>query len=438
MRAKPFVRLIFSLLLAGVTFCGLADGRAESPPLGPIPAEATGPNIDPVAATRAYLATIPAEAKANSDAYFEGGYWLILWNTLLGVGISVLLLATGWSAAWRDRAVSFVRWRWVQTAIYAIIYTVTTTILGFGLTVYQNYFREHQYHMATQTFGPWFSEQLKGLMVGVIFSAFLIPTLYSVFRRAPRTWWIWGSAVVIIFLAIGTAIAPIFIEPIFNQYRPIEDPAIRDPILAMARANQIPVEHVYEFDASRQTTRVSANVSGGFGFARINLNDNLINRCSLPEIRQVMAHEMGHYVLNHVLKLLLEMSCLIILFAVAARSLFEAAVHRWGAAWRVEGIADPAGFPLLVLILTVLGFLCTPIFNSLVRETEGEADSFGINTSREPDGFAQSAIKLGQYRKMDPGPLEEIIFFDHPSGRARIMKAMAWKAAHLPAGTPPE
>ena len=89
---------------------------------------------------------------------------------------------------------------------------------------------------------------------------------------------------------------------------------------------------------------------------------------------------------------------------------------------------------MLVLILTVFFFLFTPINNSLTREIEAEADSFGINTAREPDGFAQVAIKLGEYRKMDPGPVEEFIFFDHPSGRARIMKAMQWKAAHLPAG----
>ena len=89
------------------------------------------------------------------------------------------------------------------------------------------------------------------------------------------------------------------------------------------------------------------------------------------------------------------------------------------------------------MILTVLLLVCTPVFNSIVREAECEADSFGINTSREPDGFAQSAIKLGDYRKMDPGPIEEFVFFDHPSGRARIMKAMEWKAAHLPVGGQP-
>ncbi len=415
-------------------FCLAPVLHAESPPLGPIPAEASGPNIDPAAATRAYLATIPPEAKANSDAYFEGGYWLVLWNALFGVGLGFLILATGWSAAWRDRTERFVRWRWAQVAIYAAIYTLVATAISFPLTVYQQFFREHQYHMATQSFGPWFSDQAKGLLIQVVMLAIVLPVLYAVFRRAPRTWWLWGSAVMIFFLAILTVIGPVFIDPRFNDYKPLEDPALRDPILAMARANQIPVDHVYEFDASRQTTRVSANVSGAFGVARINLNDNLIKRCSLPEIRQVMAHEMGHYVLNHVYKLIFEFSCFILLFAALTRSLFEAALRRWGTVWRVTGITDPAGFPLLITIFGILAFLCTPVFNSLVRETEAEADSFGINTSREPDGFAQSAIKLGQYRKMNPGPVEEFIFFDHPSGQARIMKAMEWKAAHLPAG----
>lgn len=438
-RGRPLLLFALLLLLAIVgPWGGLACARAQttpaSPPLGAIPAEASGPAIDPAAATRAYLATIPAAARASSDAYFEGGYWLLLWNALFTAGVCLLLLASGWSAAWRGWATRLVRWRAAQVALYAMIFVVATTVLGFPFTVYQNYFREHQYGMATQDFGSWGSEWAIGLMVQVIITALFLPALYAVFRRAPRTWWVWGSGVTILFLAFGIVVAPVFIAPLFNRYQPLADPALREPILALARANQIPVDHVNEFDASRQTTRVSANVAGAFGVARINLNDNLIKRCSLPEIRHVMAHEMGHYVLNHIYKLLLEFAVLLLLLATLTRVLFEAALHRWGGRWGVRGIADPAGFPLLVLILTVLGLLFTPVFNGIVRETEVEADAFGLNASREPDGFAQASIKLGQYRKMDPGPVEEFVFFDHPSGRARIRMAMDWKAAHLPAG----
>ena len=258
--------------------------------------------------------------------------------------------------------------------------------------------------------------------------------LYAVFRRAPRTWWIWGTIVAVIFAFILVFIAPVFIEPLFNTYKPLTNPEVRDPILAMARANQIPVKQVFEVDASRQTTRVSANVAGVLGTTRIALNDNLLKQCTLPEIREVMAHEMGHYVLNHGAKLLTYFGIFILVGFALTRTLFDSAVRRWGDKWGVRGIADPAGLPLLVLIFSTLVFLGTPFINTVVRVTEREADAFGINTSREPDGMAKVALKLGAYRKLDPAPLEEFIFFDHPSGRARIRMAMDWKAANLPAG----
>jgi STE24 endopeptidase len=229
-------------------------------------------------------------------------------------------------------------------------------------------------------------------------------------------------------------VAPVFIAPLLNTYKPITDATIRDSILALARANEIPVDQVYEFDASRQTTRVSANVSGLLGTTRISLNDNLLKQCSLPEIRHVMGHEMGHYVLNHTMKLVAGFAIFAFIAFLLTRSLFDWAVRKWGARWDVRGIADPAGFPLLVLIFTTFGFLFTPITNSVSRIMEREADAFGLNTAREADGFAQSALKLSSYRKLNPRPIEEIIFYDHPSGRARIRMAMDWKAAQLPCG----
>jgi STE24 endopeptidase len=288
--------------------------------------------------------------------------------------------------------------------------------------------------MATQNFAQWFREELIGLSVTLVAGAILLIALYAVFRRAPRAWWIWGTIVAVIFSSIGNFIAPLCVEPLFNTYKPLEDPAIRNPILAMARANEIPVTQVFQVDASRQTTKISANVAGFLGTTRIALNDNLLKQCTLPEIRSVMAHEMGHYVLNHGIKLTLYFGIFFLVGFALTRSLFESAVQRWGDRWGVRGVADPAGLPLLALILSAFFFVLTPFSNTVTRLTEREADAFGINTAREADGMAKVALKLGVYRKLDPGPLEEFIFFDHPSGRARIRMAMDWKAAHLPAG----
>jgi STE24 endopeptidase len=109
---------------------------------------------------------------------------------------------------------------------------------------------------------------------------------------------------------------------------------------------------------------------------------------------------------------------------------------RWGERWQVRGFTDVAVLPLAVLVLSLYGFALTPVQTTITRTMEYEADIFGLNAAGEPDGAAAVALKLGEYRKLDPGPLEEIVFYDHPSGRTRITAAMRWKAEHLPAAAP--
>ena len=423
------------MITVSFIFASIAAPASQTPVLAASPTiEASVQPLDPAAATHAWLATLPRDQREKSDAYFEGGYWLILWSFLLAVAISILLLASRFSARLRDFAEGITGFKPLQVVCYTLPFLVIVYVLSFPLNLYENFFREHQYGLATQSFVSWFREQLIGLGIAIVVGTMLLIVLYAVFRRAPRTWWIWGTIVAIIFSFVLVFIAPLFIEPLFNIYKPLTKAEIRDPILAMAQANQIPVKQVFEVDASRQTTRVSANVSGVLGTTRIALNDNLLKQCTLPEIRGVMAHEMGHYVLNHGAKLLTYFGIFILIGFALARTLFDAAVRRWGDRWGVRGIADPAGLPLLVLIFSTLFFVATPFLNTVVRVTEREADAFGINTSREPDGMAKVALKLGAYRKLEPAPLEEFIFFDHPSGRARIRMAMDWKAANLPAG----
>ena len=402
------------------------------------PALQTSTPLDPAAATQAWLERVPQNKREKSDAYFEGGYWLILWNYLVAAAISILMLSSRISARLRDFSERLTRYKTLQVACYSIAYLLLVYVLSFPLNVYEHFFREHQYGLATQSFPAWFREQLIGLCITLIGGTIFFTVLYAVFRRAPKTWWIWGTGVAVVFSFVLLVIAPVFIEPLFNTYKPLTKPEVSEPILAMARANEIPVKQVFEVDASRQTTRVSANVSGFLGTTRIALNDNLLKQCTVPEIRAVMAHEMGHYVLNHGAKLLTYLGIFILIGFALTRILFDAAVSRWGEKWGMRGIADPAGLPLLALIFSTLLFIATPFLNTAVRVTEREADAFGINTAREPDGMAEVALKLGAYRKLNPTPLEEFIFFDHPSGRARIRMAMDWKAANLSAGESPK
>ncbi len=337
------------LLLLPITVCFVFAPIAASARETPAPVASSGIEqnvqpLDPAAATQAWLASVPRDQREKSDAYFEAGYWLILWNFLLVAAISIFLLASRISARLRDFSQRLTKFKTLQVACYALPYLVILYILSFPLNLYEHFFREHQYGFATQTFLAWFREQLIGLGVTIVAATILLIVLYAVFQRAPRTWWIWGTVVAIIFSFVLVFIAPVFIEPLFNTYKPLMKPEIRDPILAMARANQIPVKQVFEVDASRQTTRVSANVAGVLGTTRIALNDNLLRQCTLPEIREVMAHEMGHYVLNHGAKLLTYFGIFILVGFALTRALFDAAVRRWGDKWGVRGIAERAAF----------------------------------------------------------------------------------------------
>ncbi|MEP6602802.1 MAG: M48 family metallopeptidase [Spartobacteria bacterium] len=427
-----FCALVFLSILPNAIFA--QPPVAVSPPPAAVISADNPKAFDPAAATKAWLDTVPADKRARSNAYFEGGYWLILWDFLMAVAISLFLLASGLSARLRDFAERTSSIRPLQVAIYAVAFILITSLLGFPLLVYEQFFREHAYGLATQTFPQWFREQLIGLAINLIILPALLIGLYRAFRKAPKTWWLWASGGATLFLPILFLLSPVFIEPLFNKYTPLTDTKISEPILAMARGNEIPVTRVFEVDASRQTTRVSANVAGFLGTTRIALNDNLLKQCTLPEIREVMAHEMGHYVLNHTGKLIVDLAVFIFIIFAVARLTFNAAVKRWGARWDVRGIADLAGLPLLVLISATVLFVMTPMTNTFIRSSEREADAFGLNTSREADGMALVALKLGSYRKLDPSPFEEAIFYDHPSGRTRIRMAMDWKAAQLPAG----
>ncbi len=424
------------LLLFGVFFVvtpALAQpGANEMPSVIEVPAEAqASSHFDATAATNAYLAKIPADKTARSDAYFEGGYWLILWDFLYGAVVCVVLLNLRWSARMRDLSERVTRFKPVHTFIYWLQYLVLTTILGFPLAVYEGYFREHKYGLATQTFGPWLGDQLKGLGVDVVLGGIFVVLLFGIVRRLPRTWWIWGAVATVLFESFAALIFPVFILPLFNKVTPLNDPKVVDPILSMARANGIPAKDVFTMDASRQSTRMSANVSGLGNTMRITLNDNLLRRASPEEVQAVMGHEMGHYVLNHVYKgIMYQLIDTVIAFAFLFWGL-NWALSRWGEKWQIRGVGDTAIVPLAFLLATLFVFVTTPIDNTFTRTQEYEADMYGLNTSRQPDGFAQAAIHLGEYRKMSPGPLEEFVFFDHPSGRNRIYAAMRWKAENL-------
>ncbi len=395
-----------------------------------IPEQIKEYHFDTDSAINEYLSVLTAEEKEKSDRYFEGGYWLILIEFLVVLIIAWVFLSLGLSK-WIKRIVFKFKNVNVRNLFYTIFYFLFAYLLSFPLNIYVSFFREHRYGLSNMNFGEWLTEDLIGLVLLLIAGSLLIMALYIAIRKVQKNWWIWGSGVLTLFLILTIFIAPVFISPLFNEYKPLEEGKIKDEILSMARANGVPAKNVYQFDASKQSNRISANVSGIGSTIRISLNDNLLNQCSLEEIKAVMAHELGHYVLNHIYEMIIYFSIIIFIGFAFINWVFKKAIAKYGKKWKIDGLSDIGGLPLFILLFSFYFFIATPVTNNIIRSNEVEADYFGLNTAQEPDGFASVAMKLSTYRKINPGKFEEFIFFDHPSGKSRVTVAMQWKSEHL-------
>ncbi len=394
-------------------------------------AAAAAAPFDPEAATRAYLATLQGPARAMSDAYFEGGYWLPLWGALVALIVHGAMLHFGWSAKWGNWSKRLTNGPVRQSALYSLPFSLVGTLLALPWTIYTGFVREDQYGLVNQSFGAWLGEYGIAFIVSLLTTVIFFMIIFALIRRAPRSWWAWATGATAALLALMIMVSPVFIAPLFNKYQPMAEGPLRDQILTMAHAQKIPADNVYVFDASKQTKRISANVSGLGPTIRISLNDNLLNRSTPAGIKAVMGHEMGHYVLGHIASLiawfsLISLGAFFLLWWAGPRLL-----SRHGQRWGVTSVADPAVAPLFAIILTLYFLAIGPLINNIVRHNENSADAFGLEAAREPDGFAMTAMQLSEYRKIEPTALEEAIFYDHPSGRTRVRMAMEWKAKHL-------
>jgi STE24 endopeptidase len=263
-----------------------------------------------------------------------------------------------------------------------------------------------------------------------VFGALFFWALYALIRRARGAWPLWGGVIVALFVGVGQLLTPLYIEPIFNKYTPAPAGAVRDTVAAMAKANGVPSDKIYIYNGSKQSNRYTANVSGIAGTARVAMSDVMFKKgADIAEVRGVVGHEMGHYARQHVLWGMGGLGLLAVVAFWLTNALFPVFARLMGAEG-VRGIADPAGFPVLMASLSVVQLLATPALNSLTRISEADADRFSLERAHEPDGLSKALIKTAGYRAPQPGRLEEIVFYDHPSVSRRIRAAMDWKAAH--------
>jgi Zn-dependent protease with chaperone function len=348
----------------------------------------------------------------------------LLWgvNQLSSFAVQALLLFTGLSARLRDLARRIGRVWFFTVGIYAILYVAIVFAIELPLDFYQSYVRQHAYGLSNQSLGRWLGNALKELAVGMIGAFLFLWVPYLLLARSPRRWWLYATLLSVPFSFFVMLIAPIWIDPLFNDFGPMKDPALERKILTLAERAGISGSRIYEVNKSVDTKALNAYVEGFLGTKRIVLYDTLLAQLDDREVLAVMGHEMGHYALGHVTRSILMSS-----FVVLASLCFVDRAGRWvigrySDRFGFDRLSDVASVPLLALLMQVSTLLLSPVVMAYSRAQEHEADRFALELTRTNHSAAHAFVKLQQENLGVPwyNTFETIWRSTHPSIGERI------------------
>jgi len=381
--------------------------------------------FDPEAATRTYIDSLGAGELARAAEYTTGNHWLLLWGLVVTAFVTWLIVRSGVLdrvAARLSRCSPGLR-----SLLIAATYFVLSALLTLPWSLYEDWWRERGYGRTSQPLGDFLGQHLMGVAISAVIGALFVTGVYALIRRAGRRWWLWSAGLAAAVIAVLMLLSPVLIEPVFNTYEPVPEGAVRDALVPMAQRSGVPTDRIFVYDGSRQSNNFTANVAGLGGSARIAISDVAYKGASLDEVKAVTAHEIGHYVLGHVWRGVIVISLLALVCLFLADRLYPR-VARWFGCRAALG--DPAGLPVIVFTVSLLGTLAQPVLNGLSRIDETEADRYSLETVNLPDALASALVKTAVYRNPRPTPLEEAVFYTHPSVERRVRMAMQWKAAH--------
>ncbi len=395
-------RLAAIVVLAVLSLAAVqASILAARPPAVPAPDDAphgiANQAGEPPAAPRADTGPVAVpEPSEKARRYARGGDWLWLTDQIWGLLVPGVILFTGFSGKLRNGARRIGRNWFFTIVVYFALFLLIAFLVGLPLSYYVGFVRPHAYGLSSQTFGKWFGDELKGLMVGLIMGGLLLWGPYRLVKKSPRRWWLWTSLLAIPLAALLLLVAPIVIDPLFNTFGPMKDKALEQKILGLAARSGIEGARVFEVDKSTDTNTVNAYVTGFYGSKRIVLWDTTIAKLEPDELLFVMSHEMGHYVLGHVVKSIFFAAGMILVTLYAAYRVQAGLIARFAGRFGFTELADVASLPLVLVLVGVFSFVVTPVAAGFSRLQEHEADRFGLEITRNNHAAATAFVKLQQ------------------------------------------
>ncbi|NLH73455.1 MAG: M48 family metallopeptidase [Verrucomicrobia bacterium] len=362
------------------------------------------------------------EPTATAVKYHKGN--MALWGAgvILGIAVPTIILFSGFSARLRDFAQHLGHaWFWT-ISIYVCLFIVLLWAISLPLDFYQGFVREHSYGLSNQSFAKWAGDSIKSLLVSIAFGVALGWIPYLVLRVSPTRWWIVTSILAVPIFVFVTLIEPIWIAPLFNRFGPMKDKALEREILTLAQRAGIEGSRVFEVNKSVDTKKINAYVTGVFGTKRVVLWDTLIAKLDRDQVLFVMAHEMGHYVLGHIWKILTALCLLTPLTLYLLNRSARWIISMFKLQLGFQTLQDVASLPLFLLLLNLFSLLLVPFINAFSRHLEKQADTFALELTQNNHAAASAFVALGKDNLVHPRPgaIYKIWRASHPTLAERI------------------
>ncbi|MDX1388050.1 MAG: M48 family metallopeptidase [Acidobacteriota bacterium] len=362
------------------------------------------------------------EITARAMSYYRSGNWLWAFKHLWALIVPAIILFTGLSARIRDGARAIGRNWYFTIGVYFALYTLIIFVIELPLAYYQGFARPHAYDLSNQTFGKWFGDSFKELFLNIAAGFMFLWILYGLLRLSPKRWWLYVGLALIPVLLFIYLISPVWVDPLFHDYGPLEDKELEAKVLALAERAGVEGTDVYEVDLSVDTKALSAWVTGFLNTKRIVLTDNIIAAMTDEEVLFVVGHETAHYVLGHMPRIVIFLA-VVFMAALWVVHLFSAGLiqrfkHRFG----FDQLSDVASLPLILLLFSLASFVITPATMAFVRWHEREADRFALEITQTNSAGARAFVKL-QHTNLGnprPGMLYKLWRSSHPTLAERI------------------
>lgn len=406
-----FATIAAAWLLAGGIGASLAAEDPGRP--APVAAAVERDETQPVAVPEPTPKAIRFQRGNNAIWAFNRA-----WALLVAGGLAF----SGFSARLRDRARRIGRNGFLTIGIYAVLYLAVVFAINLPVSFYEGFIRLHAYGLSNQTLGKWLHDAGVGLGVEMVVGFALTWVPYGLMARSPRRWWLYLGLLSVPFLFATMLVEPVWIDPLFNRFGPMKDRALESRILELAQRAGIDGSRVFEVEKSVDTKAMNAYVTGVFDTKRIVLWDTLLAKMDPPEVLAVMGHEMGHYVLGHVVRSILLGSLVILAGLYFVDRAGRWLIARFSSRLGFDRLSDIASVPLVLLLMNVSSLFLGPVALAYSRYQEHEADRFALDLTHANHSAATAFVKM-QTENLGiprPGLFYKIFRASHPSIGERI------------------